>query len=155
MTSLVGHEALIPNPALRSFEALVGEWDTTGTHPQVPGTTFHGRTSFAWYEGGAFMIMRSEIDEHGIPSGVAVFGSDDATAMYFMLYFDERGVSRKYDVTMTGNALTWWREEPNFSQRATITVDDHGNRMTMKGEMRRDGGPWEGDLSLTYVRMQW
>jgi hypothetical protein len=26
-----------------------------------------------------------------------IFGSDDATGEYFMLYFDERGVSRKYD----------------------------------------------------------
>jgi len=41
--------------------------------------------------------MRSEIDEPGIPSGVAIVGSDDATGEYFMLYFDERGVSRKYD----------------------------------------------------------
>jgi hypothetical protein len=40
---------------------------------------------------------------------MAVIGSDDAAATYFMLYFDERGVSRKYDVTMTGNVLTWWR----------------------------------------------
>jgi len=49
-----------------------------------------GIRSFSW-------IMRSEIDEPGIPSGVAIVGSDDATGEYFMLYFDERGVSRKYD----------------------------------------------------------
>ena len=149
---MVGNKALVPNPALRSFEALVGEWHTTGTHPQVPGTIFHGRTSFAWHEGGAFLIMRSEIDEPEIPSGVAVFGSDDATGRYFMLYFDERGVSRKYDVTMTGNVLTWRREDPSFSQRATITIAEGGTRMIMKGEMSRDGGAWEDDLSLTYVQ---
>jgi hypothetical protein len=97
--------------------------------------------------------MRSEIDEPGIPSGVAVFGSDDAAGTYFMLYFDERGVSRKYDVTMTGSVLTWWRDEPNFSQRATITVDDDGTRMIARGEMARDGGAWEEDLSLTYVKV--
>ncbi len=154
MTSTVGSEALVPNPALRSFEALVGEWRTTGTHPQLPGTTFHGRTTFAWHEGGAFLIMHSEIDEPEIPSGVAIFGSDDATPRYFMLYFDERGVSRKYDVTMTGNVLTWRREEPSFSQRATITIDEGGTRMIMKGEMSRDGGDWEDDLSLTYERIR-
>jgi len=49
-----------------------------------------GIRSFSW-------IMRSEIDEPGIPSGVAIVGSDDATGESFMLYFDERGVSRKYD----------------------------------------------------------
>ncbi|HET9847535.1 MAG TPA: hypothetical protein VFR68_03125 [Candidatus Dormibacteraeota bacterium] len=154
MTSMVGNEALVPNPALRSFEALVGEWRTTGTHPQVPGTTFHGRTSFAWHEGGAFLIMRSEIDEPEIPSGVAIFGSDDATASYFMLYFDERGVSRKYHVTMTGNVMTWWRDEPSLSQRATLTINQGGTGMIMKGEMSRDGGAWEEDLSLRYAQVR-
>lgn len=149
---MIGKEALVPNPALRSFEWLIGEWKTTGTHPLVPGKTFHGRTSFAWHEGGAFLIMHSEIDEPEIPSGVAIFGSDDAAARYFMLYFDERGVSRKYDVTMTGNVLTWQREDSRLSQRATITVDEDGTRMIMKGQMSRDGGAWEGDLSLTGVR---
>ncbi|HEY0807122.1 MAG TPA: hypothetical protein VGD84_18790 [Pseudonocardiaceae bacterium] len=53
-TSPIGSEALIPNPALRPFAALVGEWRTTGTHPYVPDTIFHGRASFAWHEGGAW-----------------------------------------------------------------------------------------------------
>jgi hypothetical protein len=38
--------------------------------------------------------MHSEIDEPEIPSGIAIIGSDDATDEFFMLYFDERGVSR-------------------------------------------------------------
>jgi hypothetical protein len=154
MTSPIGNEALIPNPALKPFEALVGDWQTTGTHPYVPGTTFHGRTSFAWHEGGAFLIMRSEIDEPEIPSGVAVFGSDDGARTYSMLYFDERGVSRKYDVTMTANRLTWRRDEAGFAQRSTIAIDDDGNTMVSKGEMSRDGAAWEDDLSLTYVRLR-
>jgi hypothetical protein len=86
------HEAAIPNPALKPFGILIGEWKTTGTHPYVPGTTFHGFTSFKWMEGGAFLIMHSEIDEEEIPSGIAIFGSDNSTGEYFMLYFDERKV---------------------------------------------------------------
>jgi hypothetical protein len=64
----VNHEATIPNPALKPLGILVGEWSTVGTHPLAPGTTFHGRASFEWLEGGAFLIMRSRIDEPGIPS---------------------------------------------------------------------------------------
>lgn len=154
MTSRIGSEALIPNPALQPFEALLGEWQTTGTHPYVPDTTFHGRTSFAWHEGGAFLIMRSEIDESEIPSGVAIFGSDDTAQTYYMLYFDERGVSRKYDVTMTKNLLTWRRDESSLSQRTTIAIEDDGTTMVGRGEMSRDGGAWEDDLSLTYVRVR-
>jgi hypothetical protein len=153
LTPPIGSEALIPNPALRAFDVLVGEWQTTGTHPYMPGTVFHGRASFTWHEGGAFLIMHTEIDQPEVPSGVAIFGSDDVAKAYFMLYFDERGVSRKYDVTMTENVLTWQRDEPNFSQRYTIAIADDGNRMVGKGEMSRDGAAWEDDLSLTYVRV--
>ena len=46
MTSMLAREALIPNPALAPFNHLIGEWGTVGTHPYVPGTVFHGRTSF-------------------------------------------------------------------------------------------------------------
>jgi hypothetical protein len=96
MVKRTKHKAAIPNPALKPFNALVGEWKTVGTHPGLPDTTLHGHTSFAWLEGGAFLIMHSEIDEPEIPSGIAIIGSDDATDEFFMLYFDERGVSRKY-----------------------------------------------------------
>jgi hypothetical protein len=44
------HEAAIPNPALKPLSVLIGNWNTVGTHALVPGTTFHGYTSFAWLE---------------------------------------------------------------------------------------------------------
>jgi len=147
------HEAAIPNPALKSFEKLIGEWKAIGTHPYFPGTTFHGYTSFDWMEGGAFLIMRSEIDEEGIPSGVAVFGSDDATEEYFMLYFDERKVSRKIDVSFKDNKLKWWRNTPGFSQRYTWTISDDGNVIICTGELSKDNGTWEKDLELTLRRI--
>lgn len=153
MATPVGSEALIPNPALQPFAVFVGEWQTTGSHPYLPGITLHGRTTFDWLAGGAFLIMHSEIDDPNLPSGVAIFGSDDAAKKFFMLYFDERGVSRKYDVTMIGNTLTWWRDEPSFSQRFTIAIEDDGNTMASKGEMSREGAAWEKDIALTFVRL--
>jgi len=148
------HEAAIPNPALKPFEILIGEWKTIGTHPYFPGATFHGHTSFKWMEGGAFVIMHSEIDEEGIPSGIAVFGSDNATGEYFMLYFDEREVSRKIDVSFRDNELKWWRNTAEFSQRYTWTISDDGNSITSKGELSRDNTTWEKDLELTLTRIK-
>lgn len=147
-------EASIPNPALKSLSVLIGEWDTIGAHPLIPDTTFHGRTSFEWLEGGAFFIMRSEIDEPGIPSGIAIFGSDDSSEEYFMLYFDERGVSRKYSATLNNNIFKWWRDAPGFSQRCTGTIVDGSNTMISKGELSKDGFSWEKDLELTYTRVK-
>jgi hypothetical protein len=150
---LIGSEARKQNPILKPFEALIGEWRTTGTHPLVPGTTFHGRASFSWIEGGAFLIMRSEIDEPEIPSGIAIFGSDDAEGTFCMIYFDERGVSRKYGVTIKDDVMTWSRDDPKFRQRMTLSLDADGSRIVSKGEMSREGKPWEGDLELTYERI--
>jgi hypothetical protein len=152
MTASNDNEAARPNPALAAFGVLVGTWTTSGTHPLVPGKTFHGRTSFAWIEGGAFLVMRSRIDEPEIPSGIAIFGTDDATGECSMLYFDERGVSRHYEASLRGHELRWWRNAPGFSQRVVATIAADGQAIVARGELSRDGEHWEGDLALDYTR---
>lgn len=149
----IGEKAAIPNPALKVFEQCIGEWAMTGSHPYFPGVALHGRASVEWLEGGAFVIMRSQIDHPQFPQGIEIFGSDDVAQALYMLHFDERGTSRKYDATFKGNELTWWRDDPTFSQRFTLTVENGGNRMTSRGEMARDGGAWEGDLGLVFNRV--
>lgn len=146
------NEAAKPNPALDPLSILVGTWSTVGTHPLVPGTTFHGRTTFDWLEGGAFLVMHSEIDEPEIPTAIAIFGSDDATGECSMLYFDERGVSRRYEVRLRDNVLTWWRNAPGFSQRFMGEIAADGRTIVGRGELSRDGASWEPDLQLTYSR---
>jgi hypothetical protein len=147
------HEAHKPNQALQPFHVLIGTWNTVGGHPLMPGVIVHGQSSFVWIEGGAFLTMRSAIREPGIPTGIAIVGSDDATGEYFMLYFDERGVSRKYDMSLRDNVWRWWRNAPGFSQRFTGTLSDDRRTIVGKGELSRDGATWEGDLELTYTRV--
>jgi hypothetical protein len=152
MIELKGHEAAKPNPALEPLGVVVGHWTTVGTHPLVSGTTFHGRTSFAWMAGGAFLLMQSQVDEPDIPSGIAVFGTDDTTGECSMLYFDERGVSRRYGAELRDNVWSWRRDAPGFSQRSAITIAPDGCTMVSRGEYSRDGTTWEPDLALTYTR---
>ncbi|MEO8227459.1 MAG: hypothetical protein ABI637_08510 [Gemmatimonadota bacterium] len=152
MSESADNEAAKPNPALEPLSVLVGAWNTDGTHPLVPGKTFHGRTTFEWLEGGAFLVMRSRIDEPEIPSGIAIFGSDDTTGECSMLYFDERGVSRKYEVSLEDRVWRWWRNTPEFSQRFTGEVAADGRTIVSHGELSRDGAKWEPDLALTYRR---
>ena len=147
----IGQEAAVPNLALAPLSFLVGEWRTEGSHPLIPGKV-HGRTSFAWSDGGAFLVMRSEIDEPGIPSGIAIFGTDDDSKECSMLYFDERGVSRRYVVALRSDQWEWRRDSPGFSQRFTAQVVDGGKRMVGQGELNRGSG-WEPDLQLTYTRI--
>jgi hypothetical protein len=148
------HKAAIQNPALESLGALAGEWKTVGSHPYLPGMIFHGHTSFEWIEGGAFLVMRSENDEEQIPSGIAIFGSDNATGELFMLYFDERKISRKYEVSFQDGVFKWWRNDPDFSQRFTWKLFDNNNTIIGEGEMCKAGATWERDLNLTYTRIR-
>jgi hypothetical protein len=141
-----------PNPRLQALAILVGEWTTVGTHPLLPGKTFHGHATFSWLESGAFLLYRSHIDEPEIPDGVAILGTDDATDAGAMLYFDVRNVSREYRWSMSGNVFTWSRDESGFSQRMVLTVAEDGQSMEAKGQMSRNGQPWEPDLQLTYSR---
>jgi hypothetical protein len=153
MATPIGTEAQQPNPELEPLRPLIGRWRTTGTHPLVPDTTFHGRTSFEWHEGGAFVVMRSEIDEPEVPSGVAIIGSDDAAGTFAMLYFDERGVSRRYTVEVAPGEVRWHRDEAGFAQRMVFAIAGDGKRLEARGTMSHDGGPWEDDLQLTYERI--
>jgi hypothetical protein len=152
MATTIGLEAAIPNPALKPLSFLVGEWRTEGSHPMMPGKILHGRTSFAWSDGGAFLVMRSEIDEPEVPSAIAIFGTDDDAKECSMLYFDERGVSRRYMVAVRSDGLHWWRDAPGFSQRFVVRVVDGGQRMVGHGELNQ-GDRWEPDLQLTYTRL--
>jgi len=154
MTQNTMRQASIPNPALEPFRVLIGNWNTVGTHGLVPDTVLHGRTSFEWLEGGAFLMMRTEIDDPRFPSAIAIFGSDDAEEEYYMLIFDERGVSRKYEVTLRDHIWRWWRNAPGFFQRYQATIVADGNTIIGKGELSKDGSSWERDLDLTYNRVE-
>jgi len=148
------YPAAKPNPALKPFGVLIGTWSTVGTHGYVPGITLHGHTSFEWLEGGAFLIMHLDIDEPRFPTSVAILGSNETRGEYFMLSFDERGVSRKHDLSFKNNVLKWWRNAPEFSQRYTWTLVDDGNTIIGKGEISKDRLSWEKDLDLTYTRVK-
>jgi hypothetical protein len=154
MADPIGIAAERPNAALEALTPLVGRWRTTGTHPMVPGVTFHGHTSFSWHLGGAFLLVRSEIDEPEIPDGLALIGSDDAAGTLTMLYFDVRDVSRRYLVEVDDEGtVAWHRDEAGFAQRMVLRVADDGRRLQAQGTMSRDGGPWEDDLQLSYERV--
>jgi hypothetical protein len=152
MSGGIGRRAAIPNPALAPLAFLIGEWSTEGSHALLPGVALRGRASFEWAEGGAFLIWRSEMDDPRIPSGIACLGTDDETGECTMLYFDERGVSRRYSVEMLTDGWRWWRDAKDFAQRYVATLMDGGKRMVAAGELNRGKG-WEPDLQLTYTRI--
>src|SRR4051812_31430233 len=97
------------NPALSLLDRAVGTWTVTGSHPYMPGRTLRGISTFERIEGGAFLRMHSKMEDPELPEGVAIFGTDSDDGTCTMLYFDERGVARRYDVTLHEDGFTWRR----------------------------------------------
>lgn len=69
-------------------------------------------------------------------------------------HFDERKISRKIDISFSGNILKWWRDTPGFSQRYTWTISDEGDVINSAGELSKDNMTWEKDLELTFNRIK-
>ncbi len=143
----------LKNPMLEPFNILTGEWKTVGHHRLMPGTTFHGHTSFNWLEGGTFIVMHTQMDEPEVPDSASVIGSDDAAGRLYMLYYDVRGISRKFEVRFNGNVLEMWRDFPGFSQRCKCVVKDGGNSMEGIWELCEDGVNWVRDMELIYTKV--
>jgi len=106
------------NTALEPLHRAVGTWDVTGSHPLLPGRKPEGRVTFELIEDGAFLRMHSKMEDAELPEGVAIFGTDgDAENACTMLYFDERGVARRYEVTFHADGFEWARDSAKLSQR--------------------------------------
>ena len=138
------------NPALAALNRAVGTWTVTGSHPYLPGRMLRGRVTFERIEGGAFLRMHSKMDDKDIPEGIAIFGTDDDACT--MLYFDERGVGRRYDVTFHDDGFSWSRDVPQFAQSFRVWIAKDDRTMEGEGTMKKDGKDWEPDLRLSYVR---
>lgn len=142
-----------PEPNLKLKErlsTLVGVWCTEITMPLASSTIIRGQTSFDWLEEGSFVVERGRVEHSSFPTSVAIIGGDDSTETYSMLYFDSRGVSRIYEMSLSNEAWKLWREAPGFSQRFTGTFSDDGNTIAGFWEKSSDGSIWERDFDLIY-----
>jgi len=151
------------NPALARLDALVGAWEFV---PSVGGQPVgRGRSTFAWIEDGAFLRQHSD----AAPSDVApppewaansplpvtsIFGLDDASETFTMLYADARGVFRVYGMSLDGGAWKiWGRPGPEFFQRFSGTFSEDGRVVSARWEKSRDGSDWQLDFDLTYTKL--
>lgn len=139
------------NPVLKKLDILVGDWKIMGKHPLI-ANPISGKINFSWFNGKSFLIMHADFNQSGPPNGTAIIGSDDSAGKLSMLYFDERGVSRIYEMEFSDNSWKLWRNFPGFSQRYTGIVK--GDRNTIEGvwELCEDDINWKKDLEITYIR---
>ncbi len=131
------------NPALARLDVLVGVWEFSS--PQFKGAG--GRVTFEWVEGGAFLV------EHMAGNASWMIGRDEPQESYTILYYDSRGVSRVYQMSLVANLWKIWRNSAGFSQRFTSTLSDDGRTITGFWEKSSDGSNWERDFDITYTKL--
>ena len=113
---------------VRGLDALVGEWSMEAVFLFDPPVTGQGRVS------------------------IAIIGPERSDGEYRQHYFDTRGVSRIYEMSLRDGVWKLWRDSPGFSQRFTGTFGDDGNTITGFWKKSGDGEAWEHDFDLTYTK---
>jgi hypothetical protein len=143
---------VVRSEALSKLEDLVGDWKLTMTNAwfleslDVKG---EGTATIQWL-GEAFLEMRSTLgQEHS--SWHWVIGRSDAREQLVLLYHDERGVLRVFDMTFGDGQWTLTREDPDFHQRFIATVQR--DRIDGRWEASEDAGAtWRKDFDLIFER---
>lgn len=129
----------------------------------VPGVVILGKAICEWIDGEKFLVMKSWNDHPDFPNSTSIIGNTslghvggdrEPDELIQMFYFDSRGVHRVYEVRFTTKTWEWWRDSEEFSQRFKGTFEGGGNTIVCQGEMRRNGGPWEDDIAMTYRRVR-
>jgi hypothetical protein len=100
--------------------------------PAYPSTKVGRHASLEWLGGGAFLVMYTDVEQVGPPSGIVVTGRDDSAQTYYMLYFDARGVSWIYELRLEGSVWKLHWEALGFWQRFTATFHDDRTIITRR-----------------------
>jgi hypothetical protein len=134
---------------------LVGEWEMTLSNASFlpePNQPVSGLLLVEPIEDGMLLAMRQVGDPAGPPLASWVIGRDASRPDYTVLYTDNRGVSRVYDMRFTGDVWTIWRDDPEFSQRFEATVSADRHTADGRWHTRAAGGKWEHDFDVAHAR---
>jgi hypothetical protein len=147
------------SPALAALDVLVGEWEVRPTPPPEWGVTdasaLVGGVTVEWALGGAYLVAHSHAPDP-VPDSMTVIAPDGDG--YLQHYYDSRGVTRLYRMTLADGVWTLLRTEADFSpldfaQRFTGEFGADGSTIDGRWEQSQDGGrTWELDFAITYRR---
>jgi hypothetical protein len=146
-------------PTLTRLRALLGEWrmeasfDADYFAPGSPPLTAPGgRTVFEWLIGEYFLLQRFTANNPA-PSGIAIIGVAPEPETFAQHYYDSRGVTRVYQMSLEERIWKLWREAPGFRQRYAGEFSADGTTIRGAWEGSPDGNHWTHDFTLNYTRI--
>jgi hypothetical protein len=148
----IGEERGHEERTARGAELLVGDWRLTMSDAwflKSRDVKVEGSARIGWL-GDAFLEMRAMLGmDHG--TWHWVIGRSDPHEQLVLLYHDERGVCRVFDMRFAKDKWTLTREDPDFHQRFIATVAD--DRIEGRWEASEDfGKTWRKDFKLIFER---
>ncbi len=146
-------EITTKNPALEPLEVLLGDWDVELSNAEFleGGAVLTGMMTFAWLE-PAFISMGSHVTGGIVPDSISVIGRNDTGAAFTMLYYDDRGVSRVYDMSFDGKEWLLSRNDPGFQQRFAATITEDARTIRGSWERSHESDIWIHDFDVLYTR---
>lgn len=141
------------NEAMAKLDVLVGDWKLTMTNAwflESLDTEVHGSAKFEWL-GDAFLVMRSKLGDDPASAWDLAIGRSDANERYKVLYHDERGVCRLFEMIFGDGRWNLVRKDPDFHQRFVATVER--DRIMARWDASEDfGQTWRKDFDLIFER---
>ncbi len=136
---------------MATMDGLVGSWKVTLTNAwflESMETKVVGWATIEWLD-DAFLVLRSVFDQER--DWTWVIGRSDANDRYVLLYHDQRGVCRIFDMTFDGTNWAFSREDPDFHQRFAATIEP--DRILGLTEASEDAGQtWRKDFDMIFER---
>lgn len=141
------------NQALARLERLIGTWDLTLSNAWFLDSLEETVQGWATFErlDDTFVVFRWSVGD--TPPAVAVIGHSDPRDQYYMLYHDERGVARVFEMEFGDDGWNLLREDDDFHQRFGAALEP--DRIIGAWEASEDEGQtWRKDFDLTFERVE-
>ncbi len=132
---------------MSALDRLLGAWEFT-MHHSAMSEPISGQQRYERVLDGAFMLMHWAYDHPDFPDAMA-FISD---GRYH--YFDVRGITRVFDLTVEAAGWSMVRLDDDFSQRSTAHFRGR-DAIDTTGELSLDAGvTWQPDFTMTAQRVR-
>jgi hypothetical protein len=142
------------NDSLIPLSFLIGKWNVEMKHSSIPNS-LNWEDTFEWVE-DSFIIWHWQ-GKNEVPKSISIIGRNEEKSgdIYTMLYYDQRGISRRLEMSFDNGTWKYWRMDPDFSQRFEASVSNEGTIIKGEGETSKDNGKtWEHDFFITYTKLQ-